>query len=218
MHASIHFTRPTVKMLLEQLQKASAKADLHLVRRVSALLEVGKEESIAQVAEKYEVTRQTIYVWLTDFLARGADSLVYRRSPGRKPRLTEEQRERLVELVDAGPEAASFRTACWTSFLIQQLIHQEFGVLYNRHYVCTLLHSLGFSFQKARFESDHLNEEARKEWWATTWPEILRLAQEKNAMILFGDEVSFAQWGSLGRTWARVGLYVETLKTMPVTA
>lgn len=36
----------------------------------------------------------------------------------------------------------------------------------------------------------------------TKWPEILRLAQEKGAMILFGDEVSFAQWGSLAHMGA----------------
>jgi len=192
-------------MLTERLQQAYAKTDLHLVRRISALLDVAKEEQITRIADKYAVSRQTIYAWLAAFLVQGFDSLVYRRSPGRRPRLTQEQRKRLVELVEAGPEAAGFSTACWTSLLVQQVIYQEFGVLYNRHYVCTLLHSLGFSFQKARFESDHLNEEARKEWWATTWPEIVRLAQEKDAMILFGDEVSFAQWGSLGRTWALVG-------------
>jgi transposase len=205
MYASIHFTGPTVKILIDRLQQAYAKADLHLVRRISALLDVAKGERIAQVAEKYAVTRQTIYDWLVAFMTHGSDSLVYRRSPGRKPRLTPEQRKRLVELMKAGPEAAGFGTACWTSLLVQQLIYREFDVLYNRHYICTLLHSLNFSFQKARFESDHLNEAARKEWWATTWPEILHLAQEKGAMILFGDEVSFAQWGSLARTWAPVG-------------
>jgi hypothetical protein len=38
--ALIHFTRPTVKMLIERLQAAYAKADLQLVRRISALLDV----------------------------------------------------------------------------------------------------------------------------------------------------------------------------------
>jgi hypothetical protein len=33
----------------------------------------------------------------------------------------------------------------------------------------------------------------------------LKEAQEKNAVRLFGDEVSFAMWGSLGRTWAPRG-------------
>ena len=44
------------------------------------------------------------------------------------------------------------------------LIWREFGVLYNRQYVCTLLHNLGFSFQKARFVSDHLDAAKRLAW------------------------------------------------------
>lgn len=151
MYASIHFTRPTVKMLIERLQTAYAKADLQLVRRISALLDVAREQDVVQVADKYGVTRQTIYAWLSAFLTCGVDSLVYHRSTGRKPQLTKEQKERLVQLVDAGPEAAGFGTACWASLLIQQLIYQEFGVLYNRHYVCTLMHSLGFRFRKPGF-------------------------------------------------------------------
>ena len=33
----------------------------------------------------------------------------------------------------------------------------------------------------------------------------LGLAKEKGAMVLFGDEASFAQWGSLSYTWSRKG-------------
>jgi hypothetical protein len=38
-----------------------------------------------------------------------------------------------------------------------------------------------------------------------TWPEIKELAKTKNAYILFGDEASFPQWGSLSYTWAKKG-------------
>jgi transposase len=34
------------------------------------------------------------------------------------------------------------------------------------------------------------------------WPEILKLVEKKNAYILFGDEASFPQWGSLSYTRA----------------
>jgi len=65
---------------------------------------------------------------------------------------------------------------------------------YHPHYICNLLQQLGFSFQKARFVSDHLDAAARNLWLTHTWPEILRLAREKQALILFADEASFAQW------------------------
>ena len=66
-----------------------------------------------------------------------------------------------------------------------------------------VLDELGFSFQKARFVSDHLDEAARQHWLTETWPAIRRVAQEKQALILFGDEASFAQWGSLSYTWTK---------------
>jgi len=50
-------------------------------------------------------------------------------------------------VVKAGPEAAGFQTACWTTVLIQQFIYQEFGVLYSWQYVADLLHNLGFSYK-----------------------------------------------------------------------
>src|SRR5437763_11051893 len=85
------------------------------------------------------------------------DSLAYHHSGGRRPKLTSRQKKRLVELLEAGPQVVGCETACWTSVLIRVLIGREFGVLDNCQYVCTLLHNLGCSFQKARFVSDHLD-------------------------------------------------------------
>ncbi|MCB9161952.1 MAG: winged helix-turn-helix domain-containing protein [Caldilineaceae bacterium] len=65
------------------------------------------------------------------------------------------------------------------------MILVRFGVEYHPHYVCELLDHLGFSFQKARFASDHLNEAARAEWEAETWPTILAKGIEKMPQILF---------------------------------
>ena len=72
------------------------------------------------------------------------DSLVYSHDGGRPPKLTPGQKKRLVELIGAGPLVVGCEPACWNSVLIRVLIWREFGVLYNRHYVCTLLRNLGF--------------------------------------------------------------------------
>ena len=114
------------------------------------------------------------------------------------------QRE-LDELITEGPVASGFPGACWRSPMIQHLIYEKFGVFYSVNYIAQLLKNMGFSFQKAKFVSDHKNPEERKKWLEETWPEILKLAKEKNAHILFGDEASFPQWGSLTYTWAKRG-------------
>jgi transposase len=66
-------------------------------------------------------------------------------------------------------------------------------------------HNLGFSFPKARFVSDHLDAAKRLAWLEEKWPAIFRAAKRCKGLILFEDEASFAQWGSLSYTWARRG-------------
>jgi hypothetical protein len=120
-------------------------------------------------------------------------------------KLTAAQQQRLEVLVEAGPEAAGYTTGCWHAALLQAPIWREFGGLYNVHYVSELLRNLGFSYQKARFVADHLNADTRQAWLHQTWPAIVQQAQRMGALLLFGDEASFAQWGSWGDTWARRG-------------
>jgi hypothetical protein len=80
----------------------------------------------------------------------------------------------------------------------------------------SLLKKLGLSYQKAHFISDRQDQEkyeqARKVWLEETLPALIKQAQEENAVVLFGDEVSFAMWGSLARTWAPIGQQ-PTVKT-----
>jgi hypothetical protein len=58
--------------------------------------------------------------------------------------------------------------------------------------------NLGFSYQKARFVSDHHDPDKHKPWCEVTWPAIVRQARRRKAMLLFADAASFAQWGSMG--------------------
>ena len=50
---------------------------------------------------------------------------------------------------------------CWRSPMIQRLIQERFGVLYSVRYISELLKSMGYSYQKVRFVSGHLDQEAR---------------------------------------------------------
>jgi transposase len=202
--ARIHLTRQTVNAMQERLHDAYDRGDLRLVRRISTLLEHSVQHTpILELSERWGFSVSCFYVWLNELLLEGLDSLVYQHAGGRPPRLTKTQRQRLCELLDAGPQAAGFDTACWSALLIQELIRREFHVLYNRYYVCELLRNLGYSFQKAQFVSDHLDEARRQAWLTQEWPQIVREAHRRKAWILFGDEASFPQWGSLSYTWAR---------------
>jgi transposase len=193
--------------LLDRLHQAYQKGEVRLLRRIHALLYFFEGKTVAEIVEVLDLSVQTIYNYLKAFILNRLDSLVYQRPPGRTPKLSKTQKKVLAKLIDRGPQAAGYDCGCWDTTLIQDLILTRFGREYSAHYVAELLKNMGFSYQKARFVSNHLTEVAplQKEWLEKTWPYILCLAQEQGAMILFGDEASFAQWGSLSYTWSRQG-------------
>src|SRR6266853_1136401 len=200
----------TVKALHTKLQQAYLKDDMRLVRRTTVLIDMLVHQGpLPVLCERWSLSASCLYDWQRAFLLHGLDSLVYRHSGGRRPKLSPRQKKRLVELIEAGPLVVGCETACWDAVLIRVLIWREFGVLYNRQYVCTLLHNLGFSLQKARFVSDHLDTVKRLVWLEQKWPTIVRAAKRRRGLILFEDEASFAQWGSLSYTWARRGQQPE---------
>jgi len=202
----IQLSRATVKDLHLRLQHAYQRDDVRLVRRTTVLLDLLVHQVPVEVlSERWGLSTSCLYQWRQAFMLRGMDSLVYQHGGGRRPKLTPRQKKRLVELIEAGPLVVGCETACWTAVLLRVLIWREFGVLYNRQYVCTLLHNLGFSFQKARFVSDHLDAAQRLAWLQDKWPVLFRAAQRCKGLILFEDEASFAQWGSLSYTWAKRG-------------
>ena len=193
------------KEVERHLKTAQHLGQLRRVKYLLAILAVMDGQSCAQVALVLRVHEKTVATWVGVFCCYGVQGAPHQKPTGRPPKLTPTQQAALATLLDEGPVKAGFSGACWRSPMIQQLIYDRFGVFYNVFYIAQLLKNLGFSFQKAAFVSDHLNEEKRHAWRTTTWPQILRVARAKNALLLFGDEASFPQWGTLTYTWARRG-------------
>ena len=206
MRIRIQVSTATVKALHTKLRQAYQHDDVRLIRRATVVLDLlGHHVPVEGLCEQWGLSPACLYGWRQAFLLRGMDSLAYRHGGGRRPKLTAKQKQRLVELIEAGPLVVGWETACWTSVLLRVLIWREFGGLYTCPDICTLRHNLGFSFPKARFVSDHLDTATRLAWLAEQWPAMVRAAQRCHGLILCEDEASCAQWGSLSYMWARRG-------------
>ncbi len=205
----ILFKNQTVKRLEQEVQSALKLNNFRLFKISKSLLLFAKNNDIVDIAELFQVNTRTIYNWISRFMVERFSWLLglHYRGRGAKSKLTEEQMKKIYDLVVDGPENYGFDCGVWNSPMIAEVILREFNVTYNPRYLCRLLKKIGLSFQKAAFEAERTddNKKKRKEWVDKTWPEILKKAKEIFAVILFGDEVSFAQWGSLSRTWAPIG-------------
>jgi len=121
----ISFLSETVKQLRQELKKAYEAGDLRKVRKISVLLMVAERKTVSQIIAMWRVTRQTIENWLKAFYYEGWESLDYKRPKGKPARLTKTQKQELYQLVAGGPEACGYKTGCWSSLLIQDLIHKK---------------------------------------------------------------------------------------------
>jgi transposase len=203
-------------MLRFELDKALKNNNVEVYRLVQTLLYIGDKDcgySFEKIAGLVNVTGKTVYNWFKKFLSGGIKWIrrnpYYFRNRGRKSKLKDSEKEELYKMIEEGPEKHDFFSGIWNSAMIAELIFTKFGVKYNIRYLSRLLKKMGLSFQKAKFIPANWDEEeyqaARKKWVEETLPSLLEKAKKENAILLFGDEVSFAMWGSLGRTWAPIG-------------
>jgi transposase len=154
------------------LVHAKRHRDLEIWRRAKAVLGYIGGTSVIELSEKLDVTRGSINRWLQWFSAKGTDGLRPRERPGGMPRLTEEQQDELVAMVEAGPQAAGYPTGIWTGPMIGEWIRQRFGVSYHNHHIPRLLHKLGFSVQRPRKRLARADLEKQRVWLKERFPAI----------------------------------------------
>lgn len=207
----VRFSNETVNRLEKERRIAERLNSLRLYRMVWCLLLIHNQKPVDAIAEMLNTSTRTVHNWLSQFMLGRFPWLLglHYQGRGRKPRLSKEQKDMLYRIIVDGPEKYGFDCGIWNSAMIVEVIQREFQVTYNPRYLCALLGKMKLSYQKGVFVAAVLDDEEhqkkRKEWVEKTWPEVLQKAKSKQAIIVFVDEVSFAQWGSLGRTWAPMG-------------
>ena len=141
--AGIAITR--LDMTAAELRAASAKAkSARAARRMLALALVLEGVDRKTAAETCGMDRQTPRDWVHRYNAEGLAGLANRRSPGKAPRLTPEQRVALAARVEAGPDPKLDGVVRWRRRDLQRWIEAEFGVAMHERTVGKQLKSLGY--------------------------------------------------------------------------
>lgn len=202
-----------IQSLKSRLEDSNRLGDFQVYMRTQTLLLYFQSQiSMAIISQNTGKSIETVRLWIQDFAANGIRSLKLTFRSGRQAKLSKAQYKELYNIISNPPDLQGFIGGCWNSPMIQALIFKLYGVEYSVKYIPELMKRIGLSYQKARFDLNNCNVEARKIWLEKTWPSLKRLASRKNARILFEDEASFAMWGSLAYTWAPKGQQ-PTVKT-----
>ncbi|HUD45161.1 MAG TPA: winged helix-turn-helix domain-containing protein [Patescibacteria group bacterium] len=144
----MRYTIEQVGTLRSWIKQAKTKAE---VERGRALLTLAKGKKRSEVAEIFEIHRDTLDRWQTAFMRSGITGIANKGYPGNHYKLTKEQKEQIKTLVSTkNPyELGLSDKRFWTTKLLKQLIKQEFGLVYESDATYRkLFYAFGFSSHK----------------------------------------------------------------------
>lgn len=139
-------------------------------RRAADDFQAGK--SLRTIARSFGVDLSSVKRWKRAWKSGGVDALAAKPHPPREAKLSETQKDELIEWLLAGPIAAGFDTELWTCARVAELVRKRFGVSYHPDHVGRILHDLGFSPQKPRQVAREQDPEAVERWRQEDWPRI----------------------------------------------
>jgi transposase len=129
---------------------AAATKNANQSRRLLSLAAVLDGMNRTQAARIGGMDRQTLRDWVHRFNAHGPDGLLDSWSKGPEPRLSQEQRTEITQLVETGPDKAVHGVVRWRRIDLQRVILDRFGVAYHERTIGKLLKALGFSHVSSR--------------------------------------------------------------------
>jgi transposase len=127
------------------------------------------------------VTRTAVSTWAEPLRQSQGDlrSLKSTSAPGRPPRLTTDQWQHLLRVLQRGALQAGFDTDRWTLQRIRAVIVVAFGVRYHAHYLARRLKALSWSPQHPAVDARERDDALVQAWLIRDWPRInKRLAAE----------------------------------------
>jgi transposase len=139
-------------------------------RRAAEYFQAGK--SLRTIARLLDVSLTSVKRWKRAWKTGGVDALAAKPHPGAAPKLSEKQKQKLVEILLAGPIAAGYRTNLWTCARVAEVVRKRIRVKYHPGHLSRILHDLGFSPQKPRQVAREQDPEAVERWRKHDWPRI----------------------------------------------
>jgi transposase len=134
--------------------KARSSPDARQTRRALALLDLDAGEPPTRVAQRYRVSRSTVYEWAGrwhDSDRPRAERLRDADRGGRPPEARGAVEAALAGLMPTAPTEHGYRHPAWTTPLLLAHLAREHGLEVSDATVRRALHRLGYRWKRPRF-------------------------------------------------------------------
>lgn len=119
--------------------------------RLYAVYQVSLGQPSRKLEELYHTSFKQITNWVHRFEKEGLAGLSDKKGRGRKERLTQYQKNELINLLKTeSPTKYGFNTETWTGPILIKWINNEYKIEYKKAQIYNIIKALGFSYQKGK--------------------------------------------------------------------
>jgi transposase len=169
--------------------------------RMAAVRLRRKGVSVNVIAESFRVRREAVSRWISSARKYGMRHLRSRKAPGPEPRLTEDRFKELIRILKQPASEMGYATDLWSGNRVRHLVKKRWKIAYHSKHMPRFLRRLGMIMrfpERRALEQDPL--ELRK-WKRVRFPEILKFAKKKKALLFYADEALISLIPYVGKTW-----------------
>lgn len=151
-------TSAELKELFNTDKKLKQGYRLYAVYQVS----IGKKPQ--DLEDVYNASFKSINNWVHRFNKEGLEGLIDKPIPGRKPKLTEAEKESIKRVViEDSPEKHGYNSATWTGPMLINYIEKTYGKIYKKAQIYKILEKMNLTYQKSKGIYAEAETEKREE-------------------------------------------------------
>jgi len=127
--------------------------DGRMKERYQAIAIMLEGRNAREAADALHLSRNTTWEWATAYNDVGVDGLKRKSPPGRKSRLTDDEKELLKVDILRNPRELGYDFSVWDGKNVSHHIEQRFGKHIGVRGVQKMLRQMGFSLQRPEFKA-----------------------------------------------------------------
>ena len=171
--------KKTVRNLIQLRKQAHADKAPRVALRIQAVILSLQKQGPTDIARLLHVPRSCVHEWINAWNEYRMLGLLEGHRSGRRPRLTPDDKQKLIDIVDSGPIAYGLQTGVWTSPIIAQVIGEEFDVNYHPGHVRRLLKNIDLSVQRPTTKLAAADPKQQNKWIRYTRPNLKKKPEKK---------------------------------------
>lgn len=187
------------RMTRQEVGRVSQRAQM-------ALLSV-RRKTVPEIADIFEVDCATVRFWIHQFNADGPDGLYDQERSGRPPKVTQEVKDTIIQMVQDDPQKEGYLATFWTVAMLVLVLTNKLKVTLSLSALRETLHQIGLRWGRPRLGMPAKvdPEKAQKQWT------IVKAVVEAppNAAILYADESRIQILPLIRAMWHWVGQQIR---------